>query len=50
MSKKYNLFITVLFCAFLGVFLVWHLILPDAEFSPNENRYLSQLPSPSFVL
>jgi len=50
MSKKYNLFITVLFCAFLGVFLVWHLILPDAEFSPNENRYLSQLPSPSFGL
>ena len=45
MSKKYNFFLTLLFCAFLGLFLVWHLILPDADFSPTENRYLAQLPT-----
>ncbi|MDY2802703.1 MAG: DHHW family protein [Limosilactobacillus sp.] len=50
MNKKYNLFLTLLFCGFLGLFLVWHLVLPDADFSPTENRYLAQRPTPTFGL
>lgn len=50
MRKTYSLFLTLLFCGFLGFFLIWHLILPDADFSPNENRYLAQLPTPTFGL
>ena len=49
MSKRYAVFITVLFCAFLGVFAVLHWALPDREFSQNENRSLQQLPVPVFV-
>lgn len=48
MNKKYSVFLTVLFCGFLGLFLAWHLILPDKDFSANENRVLSDLPTPSF--
>lgn len=48
MSKPYSIFLTVLFCGLLGGMLLWHLILPDAAFSQNENRYLSQMPKPSF--
>lgn len=48
MSKRYATFITVLFCAFLGVFAVLHWVLPDREFSQNENRSLQQLPTPVF--
>ncbi len=48
MSKKYSIFITALFCGFLGFFLVWHLVLPDQTFSPNENRVLQSLPTPDF--
>ncbi len=48
MSKKYSIFISALFCGFLGLFLVWHLILPDQTFSPNENRVLQSLPAPDF--
>lgn len=43
MSKKYCIFITALFCGFLSLFLVWHILLPDSEFSANENRYLQEL-------
>lgn len=50
MSKKYNLFVTALFCLFLGGFFAWHLLLPDSDFSENENRYLSQLPTPDFSI
>lgn len=50
MSKRYCMFLTALFCGFLGLFLVWHLLLPDAAFSANENRYLEQLPKPSLGL
>ena len=46
MTKKYALFLTALFCAFIGGFLVLQLALPDRDFSPQENRYLSQLPVP----
>ena len=45
-SKGYCTFITVLFCAFIGVFAVLHWVLPDRDFSQNENRTLEQLPIP----
>lgn len=45
MSKKYSIFITALFCGFISLFLVWHILLPDSTFSENENRYLDQLPT-----
>ena len=47
MSKRYCIFLTALFCAFLGVFLAANAVSPDAEFSPMENRYLQQLPKPT---
>ena len=47
MSKRYSMFITVLFCLFLGGFCAALLILPDRDFSETENRYLAQLPRPS---
>lgn len=48
MSKRYATFITILFCAFIGVFAVLHWVLPDRDFSQNENRSLEQLPVPVF--
>ena len=50
MSKRYSIFLTALFCAFLGVFAVLHWAVPDREFSENENRYLGQMPTPDFTL
>lgn len=47
MSKRYCIFITALFCAFLGVFLAAGAISPDQAFSPVENRALQQMPTPS---
>ena len=47
MSKKYCIFITALFCAFIGVFLVANAVAPDLTFSEMENRNLEQLPTPS---
>ena len=44
MSSKFNRFLTGLFCLFLGGMLVLTLVLPDADFSPLENRYLQQPP------
>ncbi len=44
MSKKYCIFITALFCAFIGVFLVANAAAPDRESSEMENRVLQQLP------
>ena len=49
MSKRYSIFLCILFCAFIGVFTVAHLALPDREFSENENRYLEQMPKPVFT-
>lgn len=37
MSKKYSIFITVLFCLFLFGFGIALLVLPDREFSEQEN-------------
>ncbi len=44
MSKGYARFITALFCLFLAAFLAANLLLPDRQFSPQENRYLTQMP------
>ena len=44
MSKKYAVFLSALFCAYLGGFLLLNLVTPDREFSPLENRYLAQRP------
>ena len=44
MSKKYSIFLTVLFSLFLGVILVGSFLLPDQEFSELENRYLAKPP------
>ena len=44
MSKKFSVFLTVLFCAFIGCMSVASLLLPDKDFSPLENRYLQKPP------
>lgn len=44
MTKKYSLFLTVLFCAFIGGMMVVSILLPDREMSELENRYLQQVP------
>ncbi len=45
MSKKYAVFITALFCAFLAAFFVANAVTPDKDFSPMENRTLAQAPA-----
>lgn len=45
MSKRYSLFITVFFCAFISLFFTANLLAPDRDFSPLENRVLQQLPT-----
>lgn len=47
MSKKYAIFITALFCAFIGVFLAAGAAAPDKSFSDQENRALQGLPVPT---
>lgn len=44
MSKKYAVFITCLFLAFLGIFAAANAVTPDKDFSPMENRALAQMP------
>ena len=44
MSKKYCIFISALFCAFIGLFLVANAATPSREFSELENRNLEQMP------
>ncbi len=39
--------LTLVFCLFLGVFSVGSIILPDREFSENENRNLMGFPKPT---
>ncbi len=48
MSKKYSIFITVLFCVFLFGFGAAMLLLPDRKFSEQENRNLAQMPTLDF--
>ena len=42
--KKFNVFLSALFCLFLGGMLVVSTLLPDKDFSPLENRYLQKPP------
>ena len=44
MTKKFSIFLTVLFCAFIGGVCVISLLLPDKNFSPLENRFLQKPP------
>ena len=48
MTKRYCIFITALFCAFIGVFLVANAVSPYRTFSEVENRNLEQLPAVDF--
>lgn len=47
MSKKYAVFITALFCVFIFGFGGALLLLPDRDFSQQENRYLAQFQAPT---
>ena len=44
MSKKFSIFLSVLFCSFIGGILALSILLPDKEFSELENRYLQKPP------
>lgn len=44
MKKAMQLTTAILFCLFIAGFGVLHLVQPDRDFSPTENRTLSQLP------
>ena len=44
MSKKFSVFLTALFCAFIGGVCVISLLLPDKDFLPLENRYPQKPP------
>ena len=48
MTKKYSIFLTGLFCAFIGGVFLLSVLLPKKEFSELENRYLQKLPTLSF--
>ena len=48
MTKKYSIFLTGLFCAFIGGIFLLSLVLPKKEFSELENRYLQTLPTLNF--
>ena len=41
MSKKYSMFITILFCTFIFGFGIAHVLLPDRTFSEQENDWLA---------
>lgn len=43
-KKSTSLATVILFCGALGAMLIWFLIAPPRDFSPNENRWLSQRP------
>jgi len=45
MTKKYSIFLSALFCLFIGGIFLASLLLPKKEFSPLENRYLQKAPA-----
>ena len=45
MNKKYSIFLSALFCTFIGGVCVISLLLPKKEFSELENRYLEKTPT-----
>ena len=44
MTKKYSIFLSALFCAFIGGISLVSLLLPKKDFSSLENRYLESPP------
>lgn len=44
MTKKFSIFLSALFCAFIGGVAVISLLLPDKDFLPLENRYPQKPP------
>lgn len=48
MSKKENIITIILFSAFIIFGFVAFCLIPDKEFSDNENRYLAQIPTVKF--
>ena len=48
MSRKYSIFITALFCTFIFGFGIAHFLLPDREFSEQENTNLEQFRAPTW--
>ena len=46
-SKKYSVFLTVLFLVFIFGFAIAFWLVPDRSFSEQENRYLAQLKAPT---
>ena len=47
MSKKYSIFITVLFCLFTFGFGAALILTPSRDFSEQENRFLAQFKAPT---
>ncbi len=47
MSKKYSIFITVLFCVFIFGFGAALILSPSRDFSDQENRFLAQFKAPT---
>jgi len=45
MSKKFNIFLSAVFCTFLGGMFLLSVLIPDKDFSPLENRYLQKAPA-----
>lgn len=48
MSKKENIITIILFSVFIVFGLISFVLVPDKEFSDNENRYLAQIPNVEF--
>ena len=48
MNKRAHWVQIILFLAFIGLFFLLNLFLPDRQFSEQENQYLQQLPAFSF--
>lgn len=48
MSKKALWLQTLIFLCFIGIFFILNLVIPDKDFSQNENRVLQTLPEFSF--
>ena len=48
MNKKFSVFLTALFCIFIGGVCLLSLLLPKQEFSENENRMLETLDAVDF--
>ena len=48
MKRSAKIAVLVVFLGFIGAFFILNIVLPDVEFSQQENRYLQTLPDFSF--